>query len=55
MRTFTGGLKAVWRVTDTLQFDLAYERYEMRGTDGLTPQSAYVRANIYTVGGKYSW
>jgi len=55
MRTFTAGLKGVWRVSDTLQFDLTYERYEMRGKDGLTPQSAYVRANIYTVGGKFSW
>lgn len=55
MQTFTAGLKVVWRATEALQFDAAYERYEMRGTDGVTPQSAYARANIYTVGGKFSW
>lgn len=55
MQTFTAGLKVVWRATAALHFDVAYERYEMRGTDGVTPQSAYARAHIYTVGGKFSW
>ena len=34
---------------------LAHERYEMRGKDGVTPQSAYCRANIITLGGKFAW
>ena len=55
MRTFTYGLKMVWTVSDALQFDAAYERYDMRGKDGVTPQSAYCRANIFTVGGKFTW
>jgi hypothetical protein len=55
MQTFTYGVKAVWNVSDALQLDAAYERYDMRGTDGVTPQSAYCRANIFTVGGKFSW
>ena len=55
MRTLTYGLKVVWNATEALQFDAAYERYDMRGTDGVTPQSAYCRANIYTVGAKFSW
>lgn len=55
MQTFTYGVKIVWNATDTLQFDAAYERYDMRGTDHVTPQSAYCRAKIFTVGGKFSW
>ena len=55
MQTFTYGLKAIWNATEALQFDAAFERYEMRGTDRVTPQSAYCRANIITVGGKFSW
>lgn len=55
MQTFTYGLKVILDATDALQFDLAFERYDMRGTDRVTPQSAYARANIITVGGKFSW
>lgn len=55
MQTLTYGVKLVWTPVDALQFDAAYERYDMRGTDGVTPQSAYCRADIVTVGGKFSW
>ena len=55
MRTFTYGLKIVWNATDALQFDAAYDRYDMRGRDHITPQSAYARANILTLGAKFSW
>lgn len=55
MQTFTYGLKAIWKATDALHFDAAYERYDMRGTDRVTPQSAYARANILTLGAKFSW
>ena len=55
MQTFNFGLKAVWTVTDAWQIDAAYERYEMRGTDGITPQPAYPDANIMTLGVKFSW
>jgi hypothetical protein len=55
MQTYTYGVKIVWNATDTLQFDAAYERYDMRGNDHVTPQSAYCRANIFTVGAKFSW
>lgn len=55
MQTFTYGLKAIWTATDALQFDVAFERYDMRGTDRVTPQSAYARANILTLGAKFSW
>ncbi len=55
MQTFTYGVKLIWNATDALQFDAAFERYDMRGTDRITPQSAYCRANIVTVGAKFSW
>jgi len=55
METFTYGLKLVWSVNDALQFDAALERYDMRGKDHVTPQSAYARANIITLGARFSW
>lgn len=55
LRTFTGGLKLVWQPTAAWQLDAAFERYEMRGTDGITPQSPYSRANIVTAGIKFAW
>ena len=55
MQTFNYGIKVVWNLNDRLQFDAAYERYDMRGTDQVTPQSAYCRANIVTLGAKFAW
>lgn len=55
MRTYTYGLKAILNVTSAVAFDVALEQYDMRGKDGVTPQSAYPSARIVTVGGKVSW
>lgn len=55
LRTFTLGLKAVWTISDRAQWDVAYELYDMRGKDGVTPRSAYPRAAIVTAGLKLSW
>ncbi len=55
MRTITYGLKAIWHVTDAFALDAKIERYEMRGLDGVTPESAYVNARILAVGAKFSW
>jgi hypothetical protein len=55
MQTFTYGLKIVWNATHALQFDAAFERYDMRGTDRVTPQSAFARANMITAGARFSW
>jgi hypothetical protein len=55
LQTFTYGVKLVWDVSSALQLDAAFERYDMRGTDRVTPQSAYARANILTVGARYAW
>ena len=52
METLTFGLEASAKVTDWLTLDLAYKRYEMRGLDGVTSQSAYPKANIVTVGAR---
>ena len=49
------GLKASWRVSDWMRLDGSYERYAMRGRDGVTPQSAYPTAGISTIGVKFLW
>ena len=54
-QSFNYGLKVIWKATERLDFDVALEHYDMRGTDRLTPQSAYPRARVITVGGKFSW
>jgi hypothetical protein len=53
--TTTYGAKAVWKPRAWLELDLAYDRYAMRGRDGVTPQSAYPRANLITMGARISW
>lgn len=55
MQSFNYGLKVIWKATDRLEFDAALEQYNMRGTDGITPQSAYARARVITLGSKISW
>ena len=49
------GLKATWAPRSWVQVDVGYERYAMRGRDGVTPGSAYPTAGISTVGIKYLW
>lgn len=44
------GLKAVVNLTDDLQVDAAWERFEMSGRDGETSRQAYPSADIATVG-----
>jgi hypothetical protein len=55
LQSLTYGLKAIYNATAAWQFDVALEQYNMRGTDGVTPQSAYPRARIITAGAKFSW
>lgn len=55
MRNLEYGMSAIWNVADRVQVELAYKRYTMWGTDGVTPESAYPTANITTVGIKYLW
>ena len=49
------GLKAIWTATPWLEFEATIEAYTQHGTDGVTPQSAYYRATITSVGLKLSW
>lgn len=55
LQSFNYGLKVIWKTTDRLELDAALEQYDMRGVDGVTPQSAYPRARIVTLGAKFSW
>ena len=51
----TYGIKAAWKIRDHVQLDVAYNRYDMRGRDGVTPRSAYPTANILSIGARVSW
>jgi Protein of unknown function (DUF3570) len=53
--SFSLGAKAIWQASDRLQLDVAFERYQMRGRDGITPQSAYPLAAVTTAGARISW
>lgn len=55
LRAVTTGLKVVYTASDHWAFDATVERYDMRGRDGITPQSAYTTAHIVTLGGKWSF
>jgi hypothetical protein len=55
LQTLTYGLKVIYNPSAAWQFDVALEQYNMRGTDGVTPQSAYPRARIITAGAKFFW
>ncbi len=48
------GVKLVWRPSSSWSLDIAAERYEQEGTDGITPQDAYPAANVLS-GGVRLW
>lgn len=50
METWMLGLKVVWEINDRVTVDATYERYLMNGKDGITPDSAYADADVFTVG-----
>ena len=50
LETFMYGITLSVTLKDHLTFDLGYKRYEMYGKDGVTSQSAYPQANIFTAG-----
>tara|TARA_B110000037_G_scaffold220083_1_gene286817 strand:+ start:630 stop:1793 length:1164 start_codon:yes stop_codon:yes gene_type:complete len=51
MQTIGYGLKVIYKMTESIKFDVTYERYEMKGLDGVTHHSAYPDASILTFGG----
>src|SRR5665213_1112879 len=48
--TFGYSLKLSYRVLRFLSLDASYMRYTMRGLDGVTSQSVYPQANVYSLG-----
>ena len=55
LRTLNYGLKAIWMPRPDITVDIALEGYEMHGRDRITSASAYPRATIFTVGGRYAF
>lgn len=51
-QSFSTGLTVSVKATQWLTFDASYKRYIMEGLDGVTSQSAYPSANVFTVGGR---
>ena len=54
MRTTNLAVKLIWDATPWMKLDAAVEHYVMRGRDGVTPDSAYIRATTFTVGARLS-
>jgi hypothetical protein len=52
METWTGGVSVTWKVREWLSLDATYKRYAMHGLDGVTSQTAYPSANIFTIGAR---
>ncbi len=50
LQTFTYGLGMTWKIKDRVSIDLAYKRYEMFGTDGVTSSQLFPKANIFSAG-----
>ncbi|HEY9153602.1 MAG TPA: DUF3570 domain-containing protein [Opitutaceae bacterium] len=56
MRTIDTGLKIVFRlIPNRLSIDAAYDRYEMKGRDQITPKAEYTNANVYSIGARFEW
>ena len=55
LETYTLGIEGTIRLRDHLDLHLGYQRYWMRGLDHETVQSAYPKANIFTVGLTYNF
>ncbi len=52
LTAFGYGLKVIWMPTSRLQVDVAYERYDQQGNDGVTSQEVYPSANAVIIGGR---
>jgi hypothetical protein len=50
MRSIDAGLKFTWKIKPRIALDLIYDRYVLRGLDGVTPQDAYYRAHNFIIG-----
>lgn len=52
MQTFTAGVNLAVKATKWLTFDASYKRYITEGLDGITSQTAYPAANVFTIGAR---
>ncbi len=50
LNSFTYGISVSARLQEHLSLELAYKRYEMYGTDGVTGSQQYPKANTFTAG-----
>ena len=50
LNSYTCGLTVSAKVHDRFSFDLAYKRYAMYGTDGITSPGQYPKANVLSAG-----
>jgi len=48
--SFAYGVDITWRISQYVSLDAGYMRYVMAGLDGVTSQSAYPEANLFTMG-----
>lgn len=52
LETFAAGVSLNWKIRDWFSFDVAYQRYVMKGLDGVTSPTAYPSANVFTIGAR---
>lgn len=50
MDTWMLGIRGIWVINEHVSIDATYERYLMDGRDGMTSSSAYVDADVVTIG-----
>ena len=55
LQSYDASFKVVWTPASWLEIEATVESYRDRGTDGLTPQSAYYRATVNSIGAKITW
>lgn len=55
LETYTLGIEADITLHDQWHLHLGYQRYWMHGLDGVTVQSTYPNANVYTIGLTFSY
>ncbi len=55
LETLDLGIKVVVKITSWLSIDANYDRFIMRGLDGITPQDAYSKANMFMTGVKITF
>ncbi len=54
-QSFTVGLNLMVKATKWLTIDASYKYYTMQGLDGVTSQTAYPDANVFTIGGRINF